>query len=164
MFIWRAATMPHMEVVDRLWQLPVVESAWNTSFDLYGRVKNAHGLAHWTLSTAEGVATRAVETIAPLANKLSTPIHVVDMKLCQGLDIIEQKMPIVKEQPQQVGEVLIYFQPKELADLSPFLRTGYVVLFSHFVTNAPVWLMFVVFTLQKGQANVRCRTLFNFSM
>lgn len=132
--------MPHMEVVDRLWQLPVVESAWNTSFNLYDRVKNAHGLAHWTLSTAEGVATKAVETIAPLANKLSTPIHVVDMKLCQGLDIIEQKMPIVKEQPQQVGEVLVYFQAKESAVVSLFYQTGYFAIFSStFVTNAFVF-------------------------
>jgi len=95
-----------MEVVDRIWRLPVMESAWNTSHNIYDRVKNANGLAHWTLSTAEGAMHMAVETIAPMAHRLSTPIHVVDMKLCQGLDLLEQKVPIVKEQPQQVGEIL----------------------------------------------------------
>uniref|UniRef100_A0A1B6KW71 Uncharacterized protein n=1 Tax=Graphocephala atropunctata TaxID=36148 RepID=A0A1B6KW71_9HEMI len=97
-----AATLPHMEVVDRLWQLPMVESAWLTSAGLYDRVKQSHGLAHCTLSLAEGAVSRAVETIAPVANRLATPIHVVDMKLCQGLDILEQKIPMVKEQPQQI--------------------------------------------------------------
>lgn len=96
--------LPHMEVVDRIWRLPVMESAWNTSHNLYDRVKNANGLAHWTLSTAEGAVYMAVETIAPVAHRLSTPIHVVDMKLCQGLDLIEQKVPMVKEQPQQILE------------------------------------------------------------
>ncbi|XP_054273498.1 lipid storage droplets surface-binding protein 2 [Macrosteles quadrilineatus] len=98
------ASLPHMEVVDRIWRLPVMESAWNTSYNIYDRMKNANGLANWTLSTAEGAVHLAVETIAPVANRLSTPIHVVDMKLCQGLDILEQKVPIVKEQPQQILE------------------------------------------------------------
>ncbi|XP_046668159.1 lipid storage droplets surface-binding protein 2 isoform X2 [Homalodisca vitripennis] len=97
-----AVTLPHMEVMDRLWQLPLVETAWLTSTGLYDRVKQSHGLAHWTLSTAEGAVSRAVETIAPVANRLATPIHIVDMKLCQGLDILEQKVPMVKEQPQQI--------------------------------------------------------------
>lgn len=117
-----AASMPHMEVVERLWRLPVMESAWNTSQGLYERVKNAHGLAHWTLSTAEGAVHRAVETIAPVANKFATPIHVVDMKLCQGLDILEQKVPVVKEQPAQM-----YESAKELVStrvVQPVMQTA----------------------------------------
>lgn len=95
-----------MEVMERLWRLPVMESAWNTSHSLYNRVKNAHGLAHWTLSTAEGAVHKAVETIAPVANRFATPIHVVDMKLCQGLSLIEEKVPVVKEPPQQVRRII----------------------------------------------------------
>lgn len=117
--------LPHMEVMDRIWRLPVMESAWNTSHNIYDRVKNANGLAHWTLSTAEGAVHMAVETIAPVAHRLSTPIHVVDMKLCQGLDLLEQKVPIVKEQPQQVGEILE--STKELVStkvVQPVLQTA----------------------------------------
>lgn len=95
--------MPRMEVVERFWRLPAMESAWNTSYSLYDTVKSAHGLTHWALSTAEGVVSKAVETVAPVANRFATPIHVVDMKLCQGLDILEQKLPVVKEPPQQVS-------------------------------------------------------------
>uniref|UniRef100_A0A1B6CDF8 Lipid storage droplets surface-binding protein 2 n=1 Tax=Clastoptera arizonana TaxID=38151 RepID=A0A1B6CDF8_9HEMI len=96
--------MPHMEVIDRLWKLPVMESAWNTSTGVYGRVKNCHSLANWTFSTAEGAMFKAVETIAPIAKKFESPIHKVDEKLCQGLNIIERKIPCVKNPPHQVYE------------------------------------------------------------
>lgn len=122
-----ATQLPHMEVMDRLWRLPMVESAWNTSAGMYGYVKNYHPVSNWTLSTAEGAVQMAVQTIAPVAKKFESPIHVVDEKLCKGLDILEQKVPMVKETPQQVGEKLKEFQntAKDYvnATLQPALQT-----------------------------------------
>lgn len=119
--------LPHMEVMDRLWRLPMVESAWNTSAGMYGYVKNYHPVSNWTLSTAEGAVQMAVQTIAPVAKKFESPIHVVDEKLCKGLDILEQKVPLVKETPQQVGEKIKEFQVTAKgyvnATLQPALQT-----------------------------------------
>lgn len=122
-----AVQLPHLEVMDRLWRLPMVESAWNTSAGMYGYVKNYHPVSNWTLSTAEGAVQMAVHTIAPVAKKFESPIHAVDEKLCKGLDILEKKVPLVKESPQQVGEKIKEFQNTAKgyvnATLQPALQT-----------------------------------------
>ncbi|CAG2058479.1 unnamed protein product [Timema podura] len=101
----QSAMFPHLECVDRVWKLPVVESAWNQSADLYGRVKGYNGMLNWTLSTAEATMQKAIEQAAPIAapiaKKFESPIHYVDQTLCKGINLVEEKVPIVKEPPQQ---------------------------------------------------------------
>ncbi|XP_078041675.1 lipid storage droplets surface-binding protein 2-like [Augochlora pura] len=103
------AKMPHMEIFYRLLGLPVVESAVSKSAEQYTRVKDSNQLINWILRTAEmslSTATNiAVVPIAvPIARKLETPIHFVDHTLCFGLDKIEEKVPMVKEKPEQILE------------------------------------------------------------
>ncbi|XP_039277426.1 lipid storage droplets surface-binding protein 2 isoform X2 [Nilaparvata lugens] len=99
------SAMPHLEVVNKLWTFPVVESAWNTSSSMYGRVKGYNSLTNWTLNTAEGAMQLAFEQVAPIVVKrFEQPIQAVDGKLCAGLNKLEEKVPLVKEQPQQVYE------------------------------------------------------------
>nr|CAD7588795.1 unnamed protein product [Timema genevievae] len=101
----QSAMFPHLECVDRVWKLPVVESAWNQSADLYGRVKGYNVMLNWTLSTAEATMQKAIEQAAPIAapiaKKFESPIHYVDQTLCKGINLVEEKVPIVKEPPQQ---------------------------------------------------------------
>lgn len=98
----KTVNVPHMEVVDKLWKIPMMECAWNTSYGIYGRVKASHDLLNWTLSTAEGAVQKAVEHVAPVAMKFEQPIHKVDEKLCQGLNKLEEKLPLVKQPPLEV--------------------------------------------------------------
>ncbi|XP_075217283.1 lipid storage droplets surface-binding protein 2-like [Lycorma delicatula] len=100
----KTVSIPHMEVVDKLWKLPMIEYAWTTSYDIYGRVKASHDILNWTFSTAEGAMHKAIEHVAPVAMKFEQPIHTVDEKLCQGLDKLEEKLPLVKQPPSQVYE------------------------------------------------------------
>lgn len=40
-----AALLPHLESIERLMKLPVVEATWHQSQDVYGKVK---GKQHWS--------------------------------------------------------------------------------------------------------------------
>lgn len=97
---------PHLEVLDRVKSIPVIQTAIEKTGSTYSYVKESHHLINWALSYAEAglhyaTATAAPYT-APLAKKFEKPISAVDHKLCEGLDIVEQKVPIVKEPPQRI--------------------------------------------------------------
>lgn len=100
--------LPHFEVFHRVLELPMIEMALTKSVETYSKLKGSHWLVHWALTTAESSfesATRqAVPIAAPLAKKLENPIHFVDHTLCLGLDKIEERVPLVKEKPEQVGK------------------------------------------------------------
>lgn len=97
---------PRLEVIDRVKNIPVVHSAIEKTGSTYSYVKDSHHLVNWALSYAEAGLNYATATAtplaAPLAKKFEGQINAVDQKLCQGLDIVEQKVPIVKQPPQQV--------------------------------------------------------------
>lgn len=97
---------PRFEVIDRVKNIPVVHSAIEKTGSTYSYVKDSHHLVNWALSYAEAglhyATATATPLAAPLAKKFEGQISAVDQKLCQGLDIVEQKVPIVKQPPQQV--------------------------------------------------------------
>lgn len=101
-----SANSPHLEVIDRVKNIPVIHSAIEKTGSTYSYVKDSHHLVNWALNYAEAglnTATATAATLAaPLTKKFEGQISAVDQKLCQGLDIVEQKVPIVKEPPQQV--------------------------------------------------------------
>ena len=94
--------MPQIQVIGKLREIPLVECAYNTSTDVYNKVKGSNGLITWTLQSAEGAFMTALGVVAPVATKLQQPILVVDDTLCKGLDVSQEKVPIVKEPPAQV--------------------------------------------------------------
>lgn len=57
---------------------------------------------NWALRTAEDAVHLAVNTAAPIVSKLDRPIQYVDQTLCSGIDKLEAKAPIIKEQPQEI--------------------------------------------------------------
>lgn len=94
------------EVMDRVRNIPVVHSAIEKTGSTYSYVKDSHHLINWALSYAEAglhyATATAAPIAAPLAKRFEGPMSAVDQKLCEGLDIVEQKVPIVKKPPQQV--------------------------------------------------------------
>lgn len=101
-----SASTPRLEVLDRVKNIPVIHSAIEKTGSTYSYVKDSHHLVNWALSSAEAGLHYATATAAPitvpLAKKFEGQISAVDQKLCEGLDIVEQKVPIVKKPPQQV--------------------------------------------------------------
>ena len=104
---------PHLEVIDRVKNIPVIHSAIEKTGSTYNYLKDSNHLINWALSYAEAglhYATAAAAPITtPLAKKFEGQISAVDHKLCEGLDIVEKKVPIVKQPPQQVLNLLKYF-------------------------------------------------------
>lgn len=101
-----STSAPHLEVIDRVKNIPVIHSAIEKTGSTYSYVKDSHHLVNWALSYAEAglhyATATAAPLTAPLAKKFEGQISAVDQKLCEGLDIVEQKVPIVKQPPQQV--------------------------------------------------------------
>lgn len=97
---------PRLEVLDRVKNIPVVHSAIEKTGSTYSYVKDSHHLINWALNQAEAglhyATATAAPLAAPLAKKFEGQINAVDQKLCEGLNIVEQKVPIVKKPPQQV--------------------------------------------------------------
>lgn len=98
---------PHLEAIDRIKNIPVIHSAIERTGSTYNYLKDSNHLINWALSHAEAglhYATAAAAPIAtPLAKKFEGQISAVDQKLCQGLDVVEEKVPIMKQPPQQVS-------------------------------------------------------------
>lgn len=101
-----SAGVPRLEVLDRVKNIPVVHSAIEKTGSTYSYVKDSHHLVNWALSQAEAGLNLATATAVPLAvplvKKFEGSISAVDQKLCEGLDMVEQKVPIVKQPPQQI--------------------------------------------------------------
>ena len=97
---------PHMEVFERVKNIPVVQSAIEKTGSTYAHVKDSNHLINWALKYAEAglhYASAAAAPIAsPIAKKFEGQINAVDQKLCEGLDMVQEKLPIVKEPPQHV--------------------------------------------------------------
>lgn len=100
--------IPHLVSLDRVMGLPVVELALTKSAETYFKVKNIHRLMYGAFTTFEmslNTATKLAMPIAkPIATRLGNQIHYVDDKLCRGLDKIEEKVPLVKEKPEQIAQ------------------------------------------------------------
>uniref|UniRef100_A0A146LUZ9 Lipid storage droplets surface-binding protein 2 n=1 Tax=Lygus hesperus TaxID=30085 RepID=A0A146LUZ9_LYGHE len=101
-----AEAMPatQMQVFDKLLQIPLLDYAYSTSAGVYQKVKGCNGIINYALGSAEGAAALAMTAVAPVANKFQGPIQYVDSTLCNGIDALQEKMPIVKEPPQQIIE------------------------------------------------------------
>ncbi|XP_014244567.1 lipid storage droplets surface-binding protein 2 [Cimex lectularius] len=96
--------LPQMHVFEKLKQIPLVGYACNTSAGMYNRVKLSNGLITWTLNSAEGALALTLFALAPIANRLRSPIYVIDNTLCKGIDVLQEKVPSVKEEPTQIYE------------------------------------------------------------
>ncbi|XP_017074469.1 lipid storage droplets surface-binding protein 2 isoform X4 [Drosophila eugracilis] len=94
--------LPHLESLERIIKLPVVNAAWDKSQDVYGKVKGKNRVFEWALTAAEDCVTRAVTTAAPFVTKLDRPIAYVDQTLVKGIDKLEVKAPIIKDTPQEI--------------------------------------------------------------
>lgn len=57
---------------------------------------------NWAFKTAENVVKGAVNITAPVLQRLDKPIQLADQTLVKGIDKLEVKAPIIKEQPQEI--------------------------------------------------------------
>ncbi|XP_032295206.1 lipid storage droplets surface-binding protein 1 isoform X2 [Drosophila virilis] len=98
-----AATMGsglHMEAIDRITSIPLVESSVKRVEHIYDKVKNNNRLFSWYFETAEATISAAYDTVQPAVKLFEMPIKRLDNMMCKSLDILEQRIPLVYLPPE----------------------------------------------------------------
>ncbi|KAI8421186.1 hypothetical protein MSG28_008257 [Choristoneura fumiferana] len=93
--------LPQLQSVQKAMAIPTVGAAVGQFGALYTRVKDAHSLLEWALSTAEAGVTLAAHTAAPF---VSAPLAAGDARLASCIDALERRVPLVNEQPDVIVE------------------------------------------------------------
>ncbi|XP_039750327.1 lipid storage droplets surface-binding protein 2 isoform X2 [Pararge aegeria] len=96
-----APGMPQLQSVQKAMSLPAVGAAVGQVGAFYTRVKGAHSLLEWALSTAEASVTLAATTAVPY---VAAHLAAGDAKVAAALDELERRMPLVAEQPKVIVE------------------------------------------------------------
>lgn len=93
---------PNFEVINRVKNIPMISTAMEKTASTYTFLKESHPLINWALNYAETGINYTAATAAPLVKQFENKINAVDQKLCEGLDIVEHRVPIVKQPPQEI--------------------------------------------------------------
>ncbi|XP_043281771.1 lipid storage droplets surface-binding protein 2-like isoform X2 [Venturia canescens] len=88
--------------IDRALRIPSVSYLWDKSTKAYGKVKGANVFINWAFDTMENVVGAVIVRTLPVARLMEGPIYNLDKTLCQGLDFVEVKLPIIKEEPKEI--------------------------------------------------------------
>ncbi|XP_043481029.1 lipid storage droplets surface-binding protein 2-like [Leptopilina heterotoma] len=91
-----------IQAVDRALQIPSVNYLWDKSAEVYGKVKGVSPLTNWAFGRVENVVSTVLEKSLPVARLMEKPIYTLDKTLCQGLDFVQVKLPIIKEEPKEI--------------------------------------------------------------
>ncbi|KAF7995337.1 hypothetical protein HCN44_006444 [Aphidius gifuensis] len=78
----------------------IINIAWDKSIKIYEKVKNVYVLTNWAFDIIEIILEKSL-TIVRFIEK---PIYNIDKELCRGIDFVEVKLPIIKENPAQILE------------------------------------------------------------
>jgi len=93
----------HLEAIDRIGSIPLVESSVKRVETIYDKVKNNNRLFSWYFETAEATISAAYETIQPAVKLFEPSIQRLDNVMCKSLDILEQRIPLVYLPPEMVS-------------------------------------------------------------
>lgn len=91
-----------IQAVDRARKIPSVNYLWDKSTEVYERVKGTNTFLNWAFDTVENVVNIMIQKSLPVAKLMEKPIYTLDKTLCQGIDFVEVKLPIIKEEPKQI--------------------------------------------------------------
>lgn len=97
----------HMEAIDRITSIPLVESSVKRVEHIYDKVKNNNRLFSWYFETAEATISAAYDTVQPAVKLFELPIKRLDNMMCKSLDILEQRIPLVYLPPEMVSRAAV---------------------------------------------------------
>ncbi|XP_065371793.1 lipid storage droplets surface-binding protein 1 isoform X2 [Calliphora vicina] len=98
----------HLETIDRIGSIPLIETSLKQVEHLYAKVKNSNRLFNWYFETAEYTILSAYESVQPAVKLFEAPLKRLDSVMCKSLDILEQRAPLVYLPPE-----LMYWNTKE---------------------------------------------------
>ncbi|CAG4933778.1 unnamed protein product [Parnassius apollo] len=114
------STVAQLQSVQKAMAMPTVEAAVGQVNAFYNRVKGAHSLLEWALSTAEASVSFAAATAAPY---VASPLAAGDAKMAAAIDELGRRVPLVNEQPKVIVETT---KQAVLSRLSPHVNKVYV--------------------------------------
>ncbi|XP_022224606.2 lipid storage droplets surface-binding protein 1 [Drosophila obscura] len=98
----------HLEAIDRIGSIPLVESSVKRVENIYGKVKNNNRLFSWYFDAAEATISAAYGSVQPAVKLFEHPLKRLDNVMCKSLDILEQRIPLVYLPPE-----MMYWNTKE---------------------------------------------------
>lgn len=98
----RHSDLPHVESINRLLKLPIVEDGTQIAGIVYSKIKRSNSLMNWGFDTAERSFMVATTLATPAINVFNRPISAIDSLLCKGIDKVEEKVPAVHLAPSQI--------------------------------------------------------------
>jgi hypothetical protein len=92
-----------IKTIDRLNEIPVVNSAVHNVTDYYGKVKDSNVLFRTSLNLAEMSVKTMAFAATPLTSLWKGPIESVDQFISKKIDDLEHTYPIVSKPTEQVN-------------------------------------------------------------
>ncbi|XP_046805503.1 lipid storage droplets surface-binding protein 1 isoform X1 [Lucilia cuprina] len=109
------STKLHLETIDRIGSIPLIETSLKQVENLYAKVKNSNRLFNWYFETAEYTILSAYESVQPAVKLFEAPLKRLDSVMCKSLDILEQRAPLVYLPPELtiIMGLKMYWNTKE---------------------------------------------------
>ncbi|CAH2009857.1 unnamed protein product [Acanthoscelides obtectus] len=101
-------SLQELESVNRITNLPIVETGIGYAENVYNRIKKSNNLINWTLEQAENTAQSVFEVATPAIILFNRPISTIDKLVCKSLDVVEHTVPQINLPPQ-----MIYWNTKQ---------------------------------------------------
>ncbi|XP_015741705.1 perilipin-3-like [Coturnix japonica] len=101
-----AEEQPQESAVNRITNLPLLNSAFNLVSSAYSSTKEMHPCLSGVCNVAETVAAVAVGSVVggaqPILNQLDSQIALVNEYACKGLDQLEENLPFLQQPADKV--------------------------------------------------------------
>ncbi|XP_047504689.1 lipid storage droplets surface-binding protein 1 isoform X3 [Pieris napi] len=94
--------LPRLESLERVSQIPIVESGIGVTEKIYSRIRESNALIRWYFTLGEKSLGIGVQLALPAVQLLETPIHQLDRFLCKSLDVVEKQVPSIYLPPQAI--------------------------------------------------------------
>ncbi|CAH2009858.1 unnamed protein product [Acanthoscelides obtectus] len=95
-------SLQELESVNRITNLPIVETGIGYAENVYNRIKKSNNLINWTLEQAENTAQSVFEVATPAIILFNRPISTIDKLVCKSLDVVEHTVPQINLPPQMM--------------------------------------------------------------
>ncbi|KFM76326.1 Perilipin-5, partial [Stegodyphus mimosarum] len=92
------------EFLERVSEIPAVSAAKDYGTAAYNQVKQYNRFTAAALSAAETAALYFAVTAKPFLEKIQPQAQLVDNLACKGLDTVEEKVPFLMKQPEELVE------------------------------------------------------------
>ncbi|CAH0723995.1 unnamed protein product, partial [Brenthis ino] len=98
----RKQNLLKLEVLQRVANIPIVESGMEVTEKIYSRIRESNPLIRWYFSMGEKSLATGVMLALPAVQLLESPIHQLDKFLCMSLDVVEKRVPSIYLPPQAI--------------------------------------------------------------